>query len=99
MSGQWVSLRCFDGVSIIAGHCLCGLPPVSRCCGLYVGCVLASISYYLAQIGMMLACQLCFGVVVACQWHGVGDVLAPTRGVSVLFVPLCLRRVWVGMSL
>lgn len=36
---------------------------------------------------------------VACQWRGVGDVLAPTRGVSVLFVPVCLRRVWVGMSM
>ena len=38
--GLWVSSWCFDGVSVMSGHCVCGLSPVSWCCGLWVCCVL-----------------------------------------------------------
>ena len=50
--GLWVSSWCFDGVSVMSsGHCVCGLSPVSWCCGLWVCCVLVR------RVVILVVCQ------------------------------------------
>ena len=74
MSGRWVSSWCFDGVSPMSRHCVCGLLPGSWCFGLLMCCVLVSVSHALGwrRFGMSWWCVS--GDLVA-SWWSVGDVL------------------------
>ena len=86
--GLWVSSWCFDGVSVMSGHCACGLSPVSWCWLWVVGVLCLGSAGRIGGKSVVIWWRL--GGVSVTSWCN-------PRGVSVLIAQVRFGGPWAGM--